>query len=77
MTMTSIAAKVLEDAARVDSLLASTQVEKPLPLELDLGNMLAVDSNQFEAGELSDPAYLLSGQHSAHPQLHPGPGGGG
>ena len=58
--MSTIAAKVLEDAARAESLLASTQVEKPLPLELDLGNMLAVDGNQYEPEQLSDPAFLLS-----------------
>ena len=32
--MSSIAAKALEDAARAESLMASTVVEKPLPLEL-------------------------------------------
>lgn len=58
--MTSIAAKALEDAARAESLMASTAVEKPLPLELDLGNMLAIDNNQMEAADLRDPAFLLS-----------------
>ena len=58
--MSSIVAKVLDDAARAESLLASTQVVKPLPLELDLGNMLAVDANQYEADQLNDPAFLLS-----------------
>jgi len=58
--MSSLASQVLADAALADSLLASTEVEKPLPLELDLGNMLAIDNNQMEKEKLTDPSYLLS-----------------
>jgi len=46
--MSSLASQVLAEAALADSLLASTSVEKPLPLELDLGNMLAIDTNQLD-----------------------------
>merc|ERR1719264_1980201 len=58
--MSSVAARVLEEAARAESLAAPTSVEKPLALELDLGNMLALDNNQMEASQLNDPAFLLS-----------------
>ena len=35
-------------------------VEKPLALELDVGNMLAVDNNQLDKELITTPAYLLS-----------------
>ena len=58
--MSSLASQVLADAALADSLLASTVVEKPLALELDVGNMLAVDNNQLDKELITTPAYLLS-----------------
>jgi len=58
--MSSLASQVLADAALADSLLASTVVEKPLALELDLGNMLAIDTNQLDKEQVTTPAYLLS-----------------
>merc|ERR1711872_1125650 len=48
------------DAALADSLLASTQVDKPLPLELDLENMLAIDTNELDKEHVTDASYLLS-----------------
>ena len=51
---------MLADAALADSLLASTVVEKPLALELDVGNMLAIDTNQLDKEQVTTPAYLLS-----------------
>ena len=60
MIMSKLAAKVLEDAARAESLLASTQVDKPLPLEMDLGNMLAIDNNQLDSDQLDSPEMLMS-----------------
>ena len=51
-TMSKLAAKVLEEAAKAEALLSSTTVEKPLALELDLGNMLAIDNNQLDSQEL-------------------------
>lgn len=39
----------------------STVVEKPLPRGwLDLGNMLAIDTNQLDKELVTTPAYLLS-----------------
>jgi len=58
--MSKLAAKVLEDAAKAEALLGSTTVEKPLTLELDLGNMLAIDNNQLDSQELSKPDVLLA-----------------
>ena len=58
--MTSIAARVLEEAARAESEAAPIIVEKPLALELDLGNMLAIDNNQIDPAELNSPEKLLS-----------------
>ena len=58
--MSSVAARVLEEAARAESLAAPTSVEKPLALELDLGNMLALDNNQMEPSQLDSPAKLLA-----------------
>jgi len=58
--MTSSAAQVLADAALAESQLASTTVDKPLAPELDLGNMLAIDSNQIEDEKCIVPSYLLS-----------------
>ena len=58
--MTSIAARVLEEAAKAESLAAPVTVEKPLALELDLGNMLAIDNNQIEPAQLDSPEKLLA-----------------
>ena len=58
--MSTLAAKVLQEAAKAESLLASTLVEKPLPLEMDLGNMLAIDNNQMDSDQLGKPDFLLS-----------------
>ena len=57
--MSTLAAKVLEEAAKAEAMMASTKVDKPLPLELDLGNMLAIDNNQVDTESL-DAAGLLS-----------------
>jgi len=46
--MSSVVSAVLAEAALAESQLGSTSVIKPLELELDLGNMLAVDPNQLE-----------------------------
>merc|ERR1719370_1596723 len=58
--MTSIAARVLEEAARAESLAAPVIVEKPLGLELDLGNMLAIDNNQMDPSQVDTKEKLLS-----------------
>ena len=59
--MAGLAAQVLAEAAIAESQLASTIVNKPLALELDLGNMLAVDNNEIEKmEESSQQDYLLS-----------------
>ena len=58
--MTSIAARVLEEAAKAESLAAPVTVEKPLALELDLGNMLAIDNNQIDPAQLDTPEKLLA-----------------
>jgi len=58
--MTSIAARVLEEAAKAESLAAPVTVEKPLALELDLGNMLAIDNNQIDPAQLDSPEKLLA-----------------
>ena len=58
--MSSVAAKVLEEAARAESLLASTSVDKPLALDLDLGNMLAIDNNQLETDQSSESLLTLA-----------------
>merc|ERR1712029_602734 len=50
----------LEEAAKAEALLSSTTVEKPLALELDLGNMLAIDNNQLDSQDLSKPDVLLT-----------------
>merc|ERR1711892_125497 len=58
--MSSLASQVLADAALADSLLASTVVERPLALELDLGNMLAIDTNQLDKEQVTTSSYLAS-----------------
>jgi len=58
--MSSLASQVLAEAALADSLLATTAVEKPLPLELDLGNMLAIDTNQLDKEQVTTSSYLAS-----------------
>lgn len=52
--MGDIAAAVLANAAEREKNLPSITVEKPIDLELDLGNMLAVDNNQMETTRLDD-----------------------
>jgi len=51
---------VLADASLADSFLTSIVVEKPLALELDLGSMMAIDTNQLIKEQVTTPAYLLS-----------------
>jgi len=46
---------VLARAAEAEASLASTAVIKPLDLELDLGNMLAIDPNQLDKTEEEMP----------------------
>lgn len=58
--MSKLAAKVLEEAAKAEALLSSTTVEKPFALELDLGNMLAIDNNQLDSQDLNKPNVLLA-----------------
>jgi len=52
--MGDVAASVLAAAAEQDKQYSSILVEKPLELELDLGNLLAVDNNQLETNKLND-----------------------
>lgn len=49
--MTELVSAVLARAAEAEASLASTAVIKPLDLELDLGNMLAIDPNQLDKTE--------------------------
>jgi len=50
--MADVAAAVLAEAAEQDKKYASILVEKPIELELDLGNMLAIDNNQIDSSKL-------------------------
>jgi len=52
--MGDIAAAVLASAAEREKNLPSITVEKPIDLELDVGNLLAVDNNQMETSKLDD-----------------------
>ena len=52
--MSSLVSEVLSKAAEAEARLASTRVEKPIELEVDLGNMLTCDMNQLENDKLSD-----------------------
>jgi len=52
--MADVAAAVLAAAAEQDKQYATIQVEKPIELELDLGNMLAVDNNQLDNHKLAN-----------------------
>eukprot|EP00088_Acartia_fossae_P058888 TRINITY_DN693_c0_g1_i4.p1 TRINITY_DN693_c0_g1~~TRINITY_DN693_c0_g1_i4.p1 ORF type:complete len:375 (-),score=143.58 TRINITY_DN693_c0_g1_i4:144-1268(-) len=52
--MGDVAAAVLAAQAQKEKQLPSISVEKPIELELDLGNMLAVDNNQMENDKLAD-----------------------
>jgi len=52
--MGDVAAAVLAAAAEQEKLLPSIQVEKAIPLEIDLGNMLALDDNQIDNDKLAD-----------------------
>lgn len=54
--MSELASSVLAIAAAAEALLASTSVTKPLEIELDLGNLLAIDPNQFEFSEEQVPS---------------------
>jgi regulator of ribosome biosynthesis len=61
--MGDIAAAVLAQVAENEKSLPSITVDKPIDLELDLGNMLAIDNNQIDPSKLEDKeardAYLL------------------
>jgi len=46
--MTELVSAVLAEAALAESKFGPTSVSKPLELELDIGNMMAVDPNQME-----------------------------
>jgi len=50
--MAEVAARVLAAAAEEEKKYASIHIEKPLELELDLGNLLAVDNNQIDNTKL-------------------------
>lgn len=50
--MAEVAARVLAAAAEEDKKYATIHIEKPIELELDLGNLLAVDNNQIENSRL-------------------------
>eukprot|EP00088_Acartia_fossae_P064752 TRINITY_DN79760_c0_g1_i1.p1 TRINITY_DN79760_c0_g1~~TRINITY_DN79760_c0_g1_i1.p1 ORF type:complete len:348 (-),score=92.89 TRINITY_DN79760_c0_g1_i1:32-1075(-) len=52
--MAEVAARVLAAAAEEEIKYASIQVEKPIDLELDLGNMLALDNNQIDNTKLQN-----------------------
>jgi len=52
--MADIAARVLAAAAAEEKEYASITVDKPIELELDLGNILAVDDNQTDQSKLAD-----------------------
>lgn len=52
--MTSLVSSVLAAAAEAEALMASTVVEKPIDLTLDLGNMLAFDTNVLENEDIKD-----------------------
>ena len=49
--MSEVVSAVLAKAAEEEALLGSTVVSKPIDPELDLGHMLAIDSNQTEFSE--------------------------
>lgn len=52
--MSELVSEVLAAAAAAEAKLASTKVEKPIELELDLGNMLAQDMNVLDNATLTD-----------------------
>ena len=52
--MTELVSEVLAAAAAAEATLASTKVEKPIELELDLGNMLATDNNVIDNSAVTD-----------------------
>jgi len=52
--MTELVSSVLAAAAQAEALMASTVVEKPIDLTLDLGNMLAFDTNVLENEDIKD-----------------------
>merc|ERR1711913_146056 len=53
---TELVSEVLAAAAAAEATLASTKVEKPIELELDLGNMLAMDNNIIDNSSITDSA---------------------
>jgi len=62
--MSELVSSVLAAAAEAEALMASTVVEKPIDLTLDLGNMLAFDTNVIENEQIKDESsrdeYLLN-----------------
>lgn len=54
--MSEVVSAVLAKAAEEEALLGSTVVSKPIDPELDLGHMLAIDSNQTEFSEEKMPS---------------------
>jgi len=52
--MTELVSEVLAAAAEAESKLVSTLVEKPIELQIDLGNMLAQDINILENSSIAD-----------------------
>lgn len=57
--MSVLASSVLADAALAESKLGSTTVTKPIELEMDVGNMLAVDPNQLDVPDSDREGVLL------------------
>jgi regulator of ribosome biosynthesis len=55
LAMSTLVSAVLAEAAEAEARLGSTEVHKPLELELDLGNLLAIDPNQMEFAEEQSP----------------------
>merc|ERR1719309_763511 len=52
--MSALVSEVLAAAAAAEAKFASTKVEKPIELELDLGNILAQDMNVLDNSTLTD-----------------------
>ena len=69
--MSQLASSVLAQAAAAEALLASTTVTKPLQLELDLGNLLAIDPNQFEFNEDQVWLEIMDSVHPVLPRCPP------
>jgi len=58
--MASVASEVLAQAALAESSLPPTTVNKPLEIDLDLGNLLAIDPNQLDQLDQSPEESLLT-----------------